>query len=147
MIERLWKVAFCAFVALAIGMAMAAAIHAAGSPGTWSHPEWLWATAQAGGLFYVAVPLAALALATFFGRPPSTGFCLFVALAWFTMIFVWWAKKPWVYYGDFPWQGFKRHYLGMLPLPLSFGLAFAVCTRNVLGPNNSFKPKPLRGSA
>lgn len=139
-VKRFWKVALSALVALAIGMIMSVVTYMANDPRIWSHPEWLWSIVQGRVLACVVVPVAVLSLVTFFARPPSTGFCIFVALAWLTLIFVLWAKKPWMYYGEFPWEGFRQHWLNMLPLPLSFGLAFAVCARNVLGADPSFNP-------
>ena len=138
MIIRFSKISLCAFVALVVGMAVFAAVDAGGSPAKWSRPEWLWSAALGGALFYVAVPLAVLVLIATFRSIPSTALSVLVAVSWLTIIFASWAYKPWVYYGEFPWWGFKRHYIGLLPVPLSFGLAFALCTRKILNPNRRF---------
>ena len=145
---RLYKVTICAFAATLVGMAASACVQAAGSPGVWAHPDSLWLFALAGAAFYVAVPLSALSVTALFGRTPSTAFSLLVSVGWLTIIFAWWAAKPWGYYGEFPWWGFQRNYLGMLPVPLSFGLTFALCARRVLSPNIAVKFAPFgRGTA
>lgn len=139
---RLYKVIVCAFVAMLVGMVVSACAQAAGAPGNWTHPESLWSSALAGGVFYVAVPLAALSVAALFGRTPSTAFSLLVSVGWLTIIFAWWAAKSLIYYGEFPWWGIQRH-LGMLPVSLSFGLAFALCARRILSPNIAVKSAPF----
>ena len=135
MLTRLSRIVICALVALIVGAAASAAVHAAGSPGIWSHPEWLWLTAQTGVFFYVAAPLAVLILVSLWRRTPSATLLVLVGIGWLTAIFAWWAYWPWIQSGEFPWWGFQRHYLGMLPVPLAFGLAFAICARRLLGPN------------
>jgi hypothetical protein len=146
MIKRLGKVLVCFLVALAVGIAACFAADAARSPGVWSHPEWLWTTALTDALFYVAVPLAALTLLAIFRPTLSTLLAVLVAVGWLTIVFAWWAYKPWVYYGQFPWSGFRQHYLGLLPVPLSFGLAFGLCARTILGPNNRLERSRVASS-
>ena len=143
MVNRLLKIALCALVAMLVGMIASACAQAAGAPGIWADPESLWSYALAGGVFYVAVPLGALSVATLFGRTPSTAFSLLVSVGWLTIVFAWWAAKPFAYYGEFPWWGFQRHFLGMLPVSLSCGLAFAICARRVLSSNTSLKVAPF----
>ncbi len=147
MIIRLCKIVLCALIALAIGMIASAVVQAAGSPDIWSNPEWLWDTALGSAVFYLAVPLAVLALVAVFRPIPSTALSVLVAVGWLTIVFAWWVHKPWAYYGEFPWWGFKRHYLDMLPVPLSFGLAFALCARKLLGPNQPLHPILGRGAS
>ena len=139
MVKRLAKISLCVLVAFVTGVVTYVAVEVAHSPGIWSHPDYLWGIAQDGALLYVAVPVAILALVAIVRPIPSIVLALLVAVGWLTLIFAWWAYKPWVYHGDFPWFGFRLHYLGMLPVPLSFGLAFALCARVVLGPNNRFE--------
>lgn len=147
MVIRIGKISLCAFIALIAGMAVCAAVYAGGSPGKWSRPDWLWDAALVGALFYVAIPLAILMLAAIFGLAPSTALSMLLAIGWLTIIFAWRAYKPWVYYGEFPWWMVKRDFLGMLPIPLSFGLTFAICARNILRSNIALErdaPKPTR---
>ena len=142
-VTRFYKVTICAIVALLAGMVASACAQAAGAPGIWARPESMWTFALAGAVFYVAVPLITLSVAALFGRTPSTAFSLLVSVGWLTIIFAWWAEKPWGYYGEFPWWGFQRHYVGMLPVSLSLGLAFALCARRVLSPNIAVKNAPF----
>jgi len=65
------------------------------------------------------------------GKPPGLATATFIFVAWLALIFTWWAAKPIQVYGGFPWWGFKRHFLGMLPLPLAGALAFAICSRKL----------------
>jgi hypothetical protein len=136
MIKRLGKISLCVLVAFAVGVVSYVAVEVAHSPSIWSHPDYLWSMAAPGAVLYVAIPLAVLALLAIFRPTPSIVLSILVAVGWLTVIFAWWAYKPWVYYGEFPWFGFRLHYLGMLPVPISFGLAFALCGRTVFGPNN-----------
>lgn len=133
MIVRVGNIAACCLVAAIVGMVVSAAVQAAAFPGVWSQPERLWDDALVAVVFYVAAPLAVLALVAMIGRTPSLAMSLLVAVGWITVIFARWAYKPWMFYGEFPWWGLHRHYLGMLPVSLSFGLAFAVCARKLLG--------------
>jgi hypothetical protein len=139
MIKRLARISICVLVAFVTGVVVYVAVEVAHSPGIWSHHDYLWSIAQAGALFYVAVPVAVLALIAIVRPIPSIALAILVAVAWLTVIFAWWAYKPWAYHGDFPWFGFRLHYLGMLPVPISFALAFALCARVLLGPNNRFE--------
>jgi hypothetical protein len=146
MIKRLAKISICALVALVTGVVSYVAVEVAHSPGIGSHPDYLWSIAQAGALFYVAVPVAVLALIAIVRPIPSIVLAILVAVGWLTVIFAWWAYKPLVYHGAFPWFGFRLHYLGMLPVPLSFGLVFALCARALLGPNNRFERSRVASS-
>ena len=146
MIKRLAKISICVLVALVTGVVSYVAVEVAHSPGIWSHPDYLWSIAQVGALFYVAVPVAVLALVAIVRPIPSIVLAILVAVGWLTVIFAWWAYKPLVYHGAFPWFGFRLHYLGMLPVPLSFGLAFALCARVLLGPNNRFERSRVASS-
>lgn len=131
MTKRLAKVSLCALVAIIAGMVSCATVEAANSPGSWSHLEWLWNTALAGGLFYSVVPVSVLVLVAVLRPAPSAVGAILVPIVWLAVIFAWWARRPWLYYGEFPWSGFQRHFLGMLPVPLSIGFAFALCARSL----------------
>ena len=54
---------------------------------------------------------------------PSLVYIL-VPIAWLGVIFLAWAYKPWVSYGQFPWWGFYRHFIGVLAPFLVLGLSF-----------------------
>ena len=139
MAKRLGKISLCVLITLVVSMISCIAVRGARSPGIWAHPHWLWSTAWTDSLFYVVVPLAALAIVAAFRPTLSTVLAVLIAIVWLTVICVWWAYKPWEYYGQFPWSGFRRHYLGLLPIPLSLGLSFGLCARAFLGPNNRFE--------
>jgi hypothetical protein len=136
MVKRLANISLCVLIALVTGTVSYVAVEVAHSPGIWSHPDYLWSIAQVGALFYVAVPVAVLAVVAIVRPIPSIALSILVAVGWLTVIFAWWAYKPWVYHGEFPWFGFRLHYVGMLPVPLSIALAFALCARMLLGANN-----------
>jgi hypothetical protein len=139
MVKRLGNVSLCVLVTFVVSMVSCIAVDGARSPGIWAHPDWLWITALTDALFYVAVPLTVLALVAVFRPTLSTVLAVLVAVGWLTVICAWWAYKPWAYYGKFPWSGLRRHYLGLLPIPLSLGLSFGICARTFLGPNNRFE--------
>jgi len=134
MIFRAGNVFICAFTALFVGVVVSATVEAMGNPNLLSHPGWLYEMTLASAVFYIAVPLVILSIVAISGRNVSTALSLLVAVGWLTVIFTWWAYKPWVVYGKFPWWGFKRHYLDMLPVSLSFGLAFTLCLRKTSVP-------------
>jgi hypothetical protein len=135
--QRIVKIAICAIVSVIVGTVAFTVVDVEGSPGMLSHPHWLWGIAMGGALFYVVIPVIILVLISIFRGVPSVGLSIVVAICWLTVIFAWWVYKPLAHYGVFPWWGFRRHYLEMLPVPLSFGFAFGICARALSGPNNS----------
>ena len=54
----------------------------------------------------------------------STFVYFLVPILWLSLIFLNWAHKPWSVYGNFPWAGFMRHFVGLLPPMLILGLSF-----------------------
>ena len=146
MMQHLLKLAVCILAATIVTMVATAVVILAAWPPRWSHLDLVSASAVVGVIYYAAVPLLVLGIISIY-RTPTTTLSVLVAVGWLLLIFLIRAKKPWLYYGHFPWWMFKRDFLQALPIPLSFGLAFAVAARKVIGPNKSFKPKPLRGSA
>lgn len=144
MLIRAGKIFLCALVAMGVGMAVFVAVEVGGSPGKWSRSVWLWDVAIGGALFYLTVPSMLLVLLAMFRQIPSTALSILVAIAWLSIIFAWWAYKPWVHYGEFPWLGFRQHFIDVLPVPLSFGLTFALCVRSLLVRNVAFKKSPLK---
>ena len=146
--QRLLRVSLCTTVAFATAMAMSLVTYFAYWPPRWKHldPEHLTSIAVLGALYVAAIPSLVLGLVCL-RRTPSTLLSVLLTSSWLLLAFLVRAIKPWMYYGDFPWRVFWRDLVQPLPESLAVGLAFAICARNVLGPNNSFKPKPLRGSA
>lgn len=69
MIKRLGKLCFCVLVGFAVGVVSYIAVEIAHSPSILSHPLRIMATT--GAVFYVAIPLAVLALLAIFRPTPS----------------------------------------------------------------------------
>ena len=132
---RVFRLGICVAVTLFAGMAAIAAIQLAERPVLWGRLNVVLDNAVFGGLFYTLVPVIVLAGLTFWRKPPRLQTAALIAVIWLAMIFAWWAEKPIRAYGEFPWWGFKLHFLGMLPVPLSTALAFTVCSRKLLKSN------------
>jgi hypothetical protein len=146
--QRLLRASLCIAIAFVTAMAMSLVTYFAYWPPRWKHldPEHLTSIALLGALYTAAIPVLALGLISL-RRIPSALLSVLVTGSWLLLAFLIRARKPWMYCGDFPWRLFWRDLVQPLPEALAVGLAFAICARHVLGPNNSFKPKPLRGSA
>src|SRR5579864_4212209 len=131
--KRLANTAICIFAAVVAGAVSDAAVEILRSPNILSRPEYLWEIVREDTFLYVALPVALLALGALFKPNRSFGLSILVPVGWLTVIFAWWVYKPLVHHGVFPWWGFRLHYLGMLPVSLSVGLVFALCTRMMVG--------------
>jgi hypothetical protein len=137
--QRIAKSAICAIVSVIVAMVVYTVADLVGNPRMMSHPIWLWDLAVGVAILYVVVPVIILVLLTIFRDVPSTGVSIGVAICWLTVIFALWVYKPLAYHGVFPWSGFRRHYLEMLPVPISFGFAFCLCARMLIGPKKRFE--------
>lgn len=124
-----WRISMCVFVALAGGMFAAAGVHAADSPGIWSHRAWLWDFAVSAALVYMLVPLIALGILLGLGRALSTGLCVGVTLGWYALVFLVWMVLAWIADGAFPQWGWRHYGVDLLPIPLAMGLVFSVAAR------------------
>ena len=129
---RIIRICLCFAAAITAGMAAAAAIQLAQHPPIWHRMNLLWDNALGEGLFCALVPAMILALISLRGKVPSLPSTLLVYVAWLALLFAMWAKKPIVVYGIFPWTGFRRHFIGLLPIPLASALAFSICGRKLL---------------
>jgi hypothetical protein len=129
---RIIRICLCIAAAIIAGVAAAAAIQLAEYPGIWHRMNLLWDNAFGEGLFYALVPAMILALISLRGTAPSLPGTLLVCVAWLALLFAMWAKKPIEVYGVFPWTGFRRHFIGLLPIPLASALAFSICGRKLL---------------
>ena len=111
------------------------------APGLYTNPLYILSFAIGGTpiwiMLYLCIPVFVLALCTYIKtKQLSLLFCTLVPTSWLFIIFLWWASKPWRYYGVFPWNGFERQFLGLLPIALSTGWIFwKVITYN-FDPNN-----------
>ena len=144
--QRCLGIALCIAIAFAAAMAMSLVTYLAYWPPRWKHldPELLTGFALLGAVYITAIPLLALGLMSL-RRIPGTVLSVSVTSSWLLGAFLIRAKKPWLYYGDFPWWMLVRDFVQPLPVSLAVGLAFAVCARNVLGrPDISLKLKPSR---
>jgi hypothetical protein len=145
--KRLARVGVCVLFAVVAAMIATVATYFLSWPPRWKHVTFdvILSTAELGAIVYAAVPLLALGVISI-RRAPSALLAASISASWLVFLFLLQARKPWLYYGDFPWWMLIRVYTS-LPISLAVGLAFAVAARKWLGPNNSFKPNPLRGSA
>jgi hypothetical protein len=144
--KLLAKVAICILIAALITMIVAAVYYFASWPPRWNHPEWAWPSALLGMIYCAAVPLFLLGVWSL-RRIPSTANCVLVTVSWLFLAFLLRAQHPWTYYGQFPWWMLERDFFLPIPIALAAGLSFGIAARRIMGPNNSFKPNPLRGSA
>ena len=117
--------------ALAAGMVAAAGVHAADSPGIWSHRAWLWDFALSAALVYMAAPLLVLVGWRACGRRLSSGDCVGVALGWYAGVFAVWLAATWIAEGAFPEWGWRHYAVDLLPVPLALGLVFSMVSRAV----------------
>jgi hypothetical protein len=145
MVQRFLGISSCTVIAFAMAMAMSLVTYLAYWPPRWKRldPELLTGFALLGGVYIAAIPLLALGLMSL-RRIPAV-LSVSVTSSWLLGTFLILAKKPWLYYGDFPWWMLLRDFVQPLPVSLAVGLAFAVCARKVLGrPDISRKLKPTR---
>ena len=144
--KHIRKICLCVAIAFFAAMAMTIVMHFAYWPPRWKKIEFdfLIGIAGIGAMYIAAVPLLVLSIVSL-RRVPSTFLSATISCAWLFLIFLFRAKKPWLYYGDFPWWMLQRDFIQLLPGALAVGLAFGVSARVALGPNNSFKPTPHRG--
>lgn len=77
-------------------------------------------------LFMYLLPpgLFILALQIYKKSKLSTFVYFLVPTLWLSLIFLNWAHKPWSVYGSFPWAGFMKNFVGLLPPMLILGLSF-----------------------
>jgi len=137
--HRITAIVLSGLTGWAAGVAALSLLAIADSPGWYlSHPLEAIQRGVSGSLTYALPPVllvacAALALP---GRI-STGLYAAIAIGWLALIFGWWAHRAVSYDGAFPWWGFRRQFLFVLPAPLSCALGFAVSLRRMLGAGNA----------
>jgi hypothetical protein len=137
--HRIVKSAICAMVSVVVAIVVSTLAEVVENPRMMSHPIGLWDSAVGVAALYVVMPVIVLVLVTILRGVPSIGVSIGVAICWLTVIFVWWVHKPLAYYGVFPWSGFRRHYLEMLSVPISFGFAFGLCAWRLIGPKKEIR--------
>jgi hypothetical protein len=118
----------------AAGIAALSALAIADSPGWYlSHPLEAMQSGVSGSVVYALLPILFIAC-TALALPARISTVLYagVAIGWLALIFGWWAYHTVSYDGAFPWWGFRRQFLFVLPAPLSGALAFALSLRRML---------------
>ncbi len=119
-------VAMIAFLGGYFGLLL---VYALNAPKLYSDPGFILSSAAAAAsrsvFFYSIIPVCLLVLLTASRRKPiSLGICISIPACWLFLIFILWAYKPWSYCGEFPWWGFRRHYISFLPPILMMGWLF-----------------------
>jgi hypothetical protein len=133
--HRIIVIVLSGLIGWVAGVAALSLLAFADSPGWYfTHP---WEAIQSGvseSLTYALPPILFIAC-TALALPAriSTGLYAAVALGWLALIFGWWAHGAVSYDGAFPWWGFRRQFLFVLPAPLSCALAFALSLRRMVG--------------
>lgn len=123
----------------AAGVADLSLLAIADSPGWYlSHPLEAIQSGVSGSLTY-ALPPVLLIVCVALALPSrlSTGLYTAVAMGWLALTFGWWAHRAVSYDGAFPWWGFRRQFLFVLPAPLSCALAFALSLRRMRSAGNA----------
>jgi hypothetical protein len=146
MITRLGNILLCLLVALVVGVASCIVTEAARSAGNWSHSYWFWNDVLIHAILIVVGPLAILSLLAIFRPTVSTSLAILISVGWLTAFFAWSAYQTRATYGQFYWPEIWPRYLSFLPIPLSFGLAFGICVRAFLGPNNRLERSRVASS-
>lgn len=124
------RICCCVAIGLAVAVVMCDAVYFAYWPPRWNHfsPESILSVGLIGALYYASIPLCLLGLIAL-RSIPGTLFSVALSVSWLALVFLLGARKPWMYYGDFPWWMFSRDFVQPLPVALSIGLAFAMCAR------------------
>jgi hypothetical protein len=137
--HRIVVMVLSGLIAWVAGVAALSLLAIADSPGWYSsHPLEALQSGVSGSLTYALPPILFIAC-TALALPAriSTGLYAAVAIGWLALIFGWWAHNAASYDGAFPWWGFRRQFLFVLPAPLSCALAFALSLRRMLATGNA----------
>jgi hypothetical protein len=129
--RRVTPAALCVTLALAAGMAAAAGVHGADSPGALTHAAWLWDFALSAAQVYMIAPLVLLTGLMLWRGALSTNLCVGVTLGWYGLVFVAWMGTAWLSEGAFPQWGWRHYAIELLPIPLAMGLVFSIMSRTV----------------
>ncbi|HUL93558.1 MAG TPA: hypothetical protein VLV56_14535 [Burkholderiales bacterium] len=97
-----------------------------------SHPLEAIEGGAVGSLTYVLAPVLIMSCAALAAPARiSTGITAAIGVAWLALIFAGWARGSMAHGGDFPWWGFERYFLSVLPVPFCCALAFALSFRRM----------------
>jgi hypothetical protein len=115
------------------GVAALMLLAIANSPGWFlSHPLEAIEGGVGGSLTYVLAPVLIMSCAALAAPARiSTGITAVICVAWLALVFAWWARGSMVHGSEFPWWGFQRYFLSVLPVPFSCALAFALSFRRL----------------
>lgn len=146
--ECILRVGLCMGGAWIVAMALSLVTYFAYWPSRWNittPDSFLW-IGFLGALFTAFLPLLTLGMLSI-RRAPTPATSAAISAGWLLAICLIRMSKPWRYYGDFPAWMLYRDFLQSLPVALACALIFGLLARRLVGPNKSFKPNPLRGSA
>ena len=146
--ERMLRVGLSIVGAWIAAMALSLVTYFAYWPSRWNttSPDSYLSVGLLGALFTALLPLLTLGVLSI-RKVPTPATSAAISAGWLLAICFIRMSKPWLYFGDFPAWMLYRDFLQPLPVALASGLIFGLLARRLVGPNNSFKPKPLRGSA
>ena len=145
--DRVVAIALPGLIGWLGGVAALTLLAIANSPGWFlSHPLEAIEGGVGGSLIYVLPPVLIMSC-TAFAAPVriSTGTAAVIGVAWLALIFAWWARRPISDNGEFPWWGFQRYFVSLLPVPFSCALAFALSFRGMRRGHRSRPPGASEG--
>ena len=118
----------CNAIAVVVGLVSFAVAAAIQFPGTFRDPM---AAAVVATAMYFSGPLVAASVLALWRRHAAPLYIhILLSLGWWGFLVYPWARKPWLYYGAFPWAGVMRLWVPILPSILLVGIAFwAVSSR------------------
>jgi hypothetical protein len=141
MLERLTKIFCCVALGFVVAIVMYVITFFAYWPPRWNFfsLELAWSTGLLGALYVALIPLIVLGLVTL-RRTPGTLLSVSMTSSWLVLTLL--LRKPWMYYGEFPWPILMRDFVQPLPVALAVGLAFAISAGTIIGANFQFQQTP-----
>jgi hypothetical protein len=126
--NKVTRLSFAVLISICVGSAVGFVITALSSPGLYTDARFILrfalSTVPVWTIFYLVVPIFVLTIWYLRSGRLSLALSILAPTVWLFLTFLWWAYKPWRYYGAFPWHGFTRHFLSLLPVSLSAGWLF-----------------------
>jgi hypothetical protein len=115
------------------GVAALTLLAIANSPGWFlSHPLEAIEGGVGGSWTYVLAPILIMSSSAWVAPARiSTGITAVIGVAWLALVFAWWARGSMVHGSDFPWWGFQRYFVSVLPVPFFCALAFGISFRRL----------------
>ena len=116
------KLILCNAVAVAAALTSYAIVGLVQFPGIFRHP--IAAAAIACVVYFSPPLLVASAIAMWRRHAAPLSIHVLLSILWWALLVYPWARKPWAYYGEFPWQGIVRLWLPILPPIVIAGVGF-----------------------